>query len=66
MWTYHYDLDDDVTHIYHGDNKIGSVEGEITSWKSGMPTNEARELIKDAVDEPMIVDLLYGFSTRDE
>ena len=65
-WSYHYDGDDDVTHIYHNDNKIGSVGGEITSWQSGMPTGEAKQLIKESVDDPMVVDLLYGFSKHDE
>ena len=61
-WEYQYNEDDDVTTIYHNDEKIGTLSGRIDSWRSGMPVGEAEKIIKDAVDDPMIVDLLYGFS----
>ena len=61
-WTYQYDDEIDVTTIYYKDDKIGDVDGEITSWRAGMPLGEAKQIIKNAVDDPVIVDLLYGFS----
>lgn len=65
-WAYQYNEDDDTTTIYHNDEKIGTLTGRINSWKSGMPVGEAKEIIKSAVDDPMILDLLYGFVERDE
>ena len=65
-WTYQYDDESDETTIYHNDEKIGTFDGRITSWMSGLPMGDAKEIIKQAVDDPMIVDLLYGFSERDE
>ena len=62
MWTYKYNEDTDETEIKHNGDVAGVIDGQITSWRSGMPVGEAKEIIKDAVDEPMIVDLLYGFS----
>ena len=66
MWQYNYDAEKGETTIYHEDEKIGTFEGRITSWKAGVPTGEAREIIKNAVDDPMVVDLLYGFEEIEE
>jgi len=65
-WEYQYNQDDDVTTIYHNGEKIGTLTGRINSWRSGMPAGEAKEIVKSAVDDPMLVDLLYGFSEVDE
>ena len=66
MWEYEYDSETDKTTIYWDDDKIGTVDEEITSWRSGLPKGEAREIIKNAVDDPMVVDLLYDFSEIQE
>ena len=67
MWTCEYNEDNDETAIYHDGTKIGQIDGRITSWIAGMPQGEAKDIIKNAVDDPMIVDLLYGFDEiRDE
>ena len=66
MWEYKHDAEDDKTLIYHDGVKVGSVDGKINSWTNGYPSDNAREVIKKAVDDPMIVDLLYGFSELEE
>ena len=66
MWQYNYDDESDETAIYYEGDKIGTVDGQITSWRSGLPKGEAREIIKNAVDDPMVVDLLYSFSEIQE
>jgi len=66
MWEYKHDFEDDETIIYYDGNEVGSVDGKINSWRNGYPSGTAREVIKKEVDDPMIVDLLYGFSEVDE
>ena len=65
-WTHHYDDEADKTTIRYDDDDLGTVDGRLTSFSAGMPTGEAREIIKEAVDDPMVIDLLYGFSEDDE
>ena len=60
-WEYEYDAETDETIIYWNGEKQGVVDGEITSWIGGYPRGEAREVIRNAVDDPAVVDLLYGF-----
>ena len=59
-WTYQYDEDKDETTIRHNSKDIGVIDGQINSWRGGMPI-EAKSVVKDAVDDSMVVDLLYGF-----
>jgi len=61
-WEYEYDSENDETKIKYNGRHMGVVNSKITSWRSGMPLGDAKEIIKDAVDDPMVVDLLYGFS----
>ena len=66
-WQYAYDDDENETTVYYSDNKIGVVDGKLTEWKNGVPSGDVENLIKKAVDDPMVVDLLYGFEEiRDE
>ena len=65
-WTYNYDNDKDETTIRYDGEDLGKIEGRLNSFRGGIPTGEARKIIKEAVDDPMIVDLLIGFSETDE
>ena len=60
-WTYKYDPEEDETTIYYKNEEKGRIDGQITRWKSRMPQGDAKEIIKEAVDDPIIVDILYGF-----
>ena len=61
MWTYKYNKDTDETQIKYNDETIGIIDGKITSWTGQMPKGDAKEIVLDAVENPMTASLLYGF-----
>ena len=65
-WKYHYDEETDETEIIYKNETVGVIGGQIDSWIGGLPRGEAREIISEFVDDDKVVDLLYGFSKRDE
>ena len=60
-WTYQYDEYADETEIYYDDDIVGTIDGEITSWSGRLPTGDSKEIVLDAVENPMTASLLYGF-----
>jgi len=61
MWKYRYLNEKDVTEIYWQDEKVGSFEGQITEWIGMLPGADAKDVILNAVENPMTASLLYGF-----
>jgi len=58
-WTTDYNKEDDVTIIKYNQSEIGRVDGRIAK-SNGLPI-EGRDIIKSHVNNPEIVDLIYGF-----